>query len=251
VKGASAPGPTAPARARQGHLLRAALGALAGAGLALWLVTHDQEVGRERAADRDGFGTAEADAPSRSPPPVARAPASPAEASSGAAGDAASATSGAGPAAEPAASSATGAAEAGTDAPAAGAPATVPPADAPAAPDAAAEAAAMDESGRDGKGGAPGAEASKDDGPKEGAAPRPSVAPAPLGRGYMVQLGVFSELDNALRLRDELAAQGYPANVQSRVVLGPFSDRQAAASAQARVRGERRIDGVIVPPRKR
>ncbi|WP_332672208.1 SPOR domain-containing protein [Aromatoleum sp.] len=92
-----------------------------------------------------------------------------------------------------------------------------------------------------------------------GAAPSaaPSVPPAPpaasaraLARGYVVQLGVFGDPDNAETLSRELAAQAYPAHLQSRVVLGPFSDRQAAKAAAERLRRERKLEGIIVPPRK-
>ena len=87
----------------------------------------------------------------------------------------------------------------------------------------------------------------------------PSGAPAPaappvsasaLARGFVVQLGVFSDAANADALSRELSAQGYPAHLQSRVVLGPFADRQAAKAAEERLRRERRLEGIIVSPRK-
>jgi len=71
-----------------------------------------------------------------------------------------------------------------------------------------------------------------------------------LARGYIVQLGVFADPGNADSLSRELAAQGYPARLQSRVVLGPFPDRQAAKAAAESLRRERALDGIIVPPPK-
>jgi DedD protein len=96
--------------------------------------------------------------------------------------------------------------------------------------------------------------------PQAAPVPAPAIAPAPLGvasaerpppgRGFMVQLGVFGAPENADRLRDELAAQGFSAHVQSRVVVGPFADRKSADLARARLHDERKLDGLIVPPRK-
>jgi DedD protein len=81
--------------------------------------------------------------------------------------------------------------------------------------------------------------------------PTPAAADAPaLGPGYIVQLGVFAAPANAESLRNELAAQGYPAHVQSRVVLGPFADLKAAKRAEERLRRERKLGGIIVAPRK-
>ncbi|THF60232.1 SPOR domain-containing protein [Pseudothauera rhizosphaerae] len=57
-----------------------------------------------------------------------------------------------------------------------------------------------------------------------------AVAPPP---GPVVQLGVFGARANAERLRDDLAQAGFPARIESRVVLGPFPDRAAAQAAQA------------------
>lgn len=80
----------------------------------------------------------------------------------------------------------------------------------------------------------------------------PSAHPGspPPGPGFMVQLGVFTDSANAESLRRELARKGYPAHLQSRVVLGPFPNRQAALAAQEKVRRERKLDGMILPPRK-
>ncbi|NMG74270.1 SPOR domain-containing protein [Aromatoleum diolicum] len=89
-------------------------------------------------------------------------------------------------------------------------------------------------------------------------APAPAAEPSvpklpaspPPGPGYLVQLGVFLDTENAEGLRRELARKGYPAHLQSRVVLGPFPDRQAALAAQEKVRRERKLDGIILQPRK-
>jgi DedD protein len=83
----------------------------------------------------------------------------------------------------------------------------------------------------------------------ETASPQRAGGPPP-GPGFMVQLGVFTDGDNAESLRRELARNGYPAHLQSRVVLGPFPDRKSALAAQEKVRRERKLDGMILAPRK-
>lgn len=82
-------------------------------------------------------------------------------------------------------------------------------------------------------------------------APQPRrFPPPPPGNGYMVQLGVFTDTENAATLLLELAAAGHPAYLQSRVVLGPYPNKAAAQQAQEKISRERKLDGMIVPPRK-
>lgn len=85
--------------------------------------------------------------------------------------------------------------------------------------------------------------------PDEAHAPKFEPAPPP-GPGFLVQLGVFVDTGKAENLRRELARKGYPAHLQARVVLGPFPNRQAALAAQEKIRRERKLDGIILPPRK-
>lgn len=81
-------------------------------------------------------------------------------------------------------------------------------------------------------------------------APAARTPTPPPGPGYMVQLGVFAAPENADRLREDLVAQGFPAHVQSRVVVGPFPDRKSADAAHAKLHRAHQLQGVIVPPRK-
>lgn len=107
-----------------------------------------------------------------------------------------------------------------------------------------------------------------------GAVPSPAVAPAPApalgdkpearvdgvlipaaalaagGAGYRVQLGVFADAGNALKLYEQLAAEGYPASIQSRVVIGPFADRAAAEKARQDLRRAGVGQGVLVAPER-
>ncbi|NMF90030.1 SPOR domain-containing protein [Aromatoleum petrolei] len=80
-------------------------------------------------------------------------------------------------------------------------------------------------------------------------APRLHAGPPP-GPGYLIQLGVFLDTANAESMRRELERKGYPAHLQARVVLGPYPDRGAALAAQEKVRRERKLDGMILGPRK-
>ena len=84
--------------------------------------------------------------------------------------------------------------------------------------------------------------------------PTPAVAERPpsppLGNGYLVQLGVFTAMENADGLRADLSARGFPAHVDGRVVLGPYPTKAAAEAARQRLRREGGPAGIIVPPRK-
>ena len=80
-------------------------------------------------------------------------------------------------------------------------------------------------------------------------APRLHAGPPP-GPGYLIQLGVFLDTANAESMRRELERKGYPAHLQARVVLGPYPDRGSALAAQEKIRRERKLDGMILGPRK-
>ena len=71
--------------------------------------------------------------------------------------------------------------------------------------------------------------------------PQPSVAPPAqampaTGKGFVVQLGVFSNPDNARELVEKLNKQGVRAHLEARVQIGPFLNRQEAEKAQAAMR---------------
>ncbi len=77
----------------------------------------------------------------------------------------------------------------------------------------------------------------------------PAAALRPAGDGFQLQLGVFGDAANALVLYERLAAAGFEARIQSRVVLGPFPDRRAAEQAQAALRRGGEPAGILLPPR--
>ena len=76
----------------------------------------------------------------------------------------------------------------------------------------------------------------------------PQAALRPGGPGYRIQLGVFGDAGNALKLYEQVAAQGYAGHIQSRVIVGPFADRAAAEKARQALRRAGVGQGVLVPP---
>jgi cell division protein FtsN len=63
----------------------------------------------------------------------------------------------------------------------------------------------------------------------------PALTRSPAG-GYVVQAGVFSHTANAEELRAKLALHGIPAQVETRVLVGPFRTRAEADRARAQMR---------------
>ena len=76
----------------------------------------------------------------------------------------------------------------------------------------------------------------------------PHAALRPGGTGYRIQLGVFGDAGNALKLYEQVAIQGFEAQIQSRVVVGPFADRAAAEKARQTLRRAGLGAGVLVLP---
>lgn len=63
----------------------------------------------------------------------------------------------------------------------------------------------------------------------------PGVKPPP-GRAFALQAGVFSTPKNAEDLRARLELAGIPAQLETRVVVGPFKTRQDAEKAQGKLK---------------
>jgi dihydrofolate synthase/folylpolyglutamate synthase len=77
---------------------------------------------------------------------------------------------------------------------------------------------------------------------------------ASVEKGWLVQVGAFSHLDNAKRLHDKLRQKGYaalldPPNPEKgktvRVEVGPYKDAASAKAAQASIQSEFGIKGVV------
>ena len=93
-------------------------------------------------------------------------------------------------------------------------------------------------------------------------AKKPEPAPAKpaavkIEDGWMVQVGTFSNTENATRLRDRLKSLGHSVHADSvtvggkkamRLRVGPFADRAKADKAQAQIRKETGVAGVVQSP---
>ena len=75
-----------------------------------------------------------------------------------------------------------------------------------------------------------------------------SVAKAPAAlppaAGFVVQLGMFTSVENAQAMLERLKAQNVPAYLETRVVVGPFRDRAEADAAQRKLQAGG-VSGVI------
>jgi DedD protein len=99
---------------------------------------------------------------------------------------------------------------------------------------------------------------------KAGSAPRPEPvasqgatkpdAPSKT-EGWILQVGTFSNDENARRLRDRLQKNGFLVNLQNielkgrkvvRVRVGPFRQKHVAMEAQAKIEKEVGVEGVIL-----
>jgi DedD protein len=97
---------------------------------------------------------------------------------------------------------------------------------------------------------------------KPAVAKKPEPAPAKpaavkIEDGWMVQVGTFSNMENATRLRDKLKGLGHSVHADSvtlsgkkamRLRVGPFTDRAKADRAQAQIRKETGVAGVVQSP---
>lgn len=80
---------------------------------------------------------------------------------------------------------------------------------------------------------------------------QPTAATRPLapGQGYQVQMGVFSNLDNAQDLKRRLDQAGIPAHIEARVQVGPFRSKAEAEAAQKKL-AQMGLSGLLLSPRK-
>ncbi len=82
-----------------------------------------------------------------------------------------------------------------------------------------------------------------------------SKTTTPPVRGWTVQVGLFSHPENVSRLQERLRQKGYSVIVNppapgklTRVEVGPYKDATAAKAAQARLREELSLEGVVRKP---
>lgn len=77
---------------------------------------------------------------------------------------------------------------------------------------------------------------------------RPTRPLAP-GQGYLVQMGVFSNIANAEELKGRLDKAGIPAHIEARVQVGPFRSKVEAEAAQKKL-AQMGLSGLLLSPRK-
>lgn len=75
-----------------------------------------------------------------------------------------------------------------------------------------------------------------------------AVEPAPAAKGYVVQLGLFSNPENALQLQKRLAEHGIKSYTETRLNVGPFQSKSEADQAMAKIR-TLGINAVLAPVR--
>ena len=77
---------------------------------------------------------------------------------------------------------------------------------------------------------------------------KPAAEPGKIAapKGFEVQLGVFSDMENAKQLQTKLAEHGIPSHTETRVQIGPFKTRAEADQAKEKLKALG-ISGVIAP----
>ncbi|MDP1525983.1 MAG: SPOR domain-containing protein [Rhodocyclaceae bacterium] len=77
-------------------------------------------------------------------------------------------------------------------------------------------------------------------------ASRPLSQAAETARRFLVQVGVFSNHTNAEELMQKLHEAGIPAQIESRVQVGPFASRMEADAARAKLKAMGLDEGLLV-----
>lgn len=77
--------------------------------------------------------------------------------------------------------------------------------------------------------------------------PQPPVAPR-LFSGYVLQAGVFSNVQRAEELHAKLTLNGIPSTLEARVQVGPFKSKAEADAAREKMQSLG-IDPVLIPPK--
>ena len=101
---------------------------------------------------------------------------------------------------------------------------------------------------------------------KPAAAKKTTTEPAPeksakasapaekITKGWIVQVGTFSNSENSIRLRDKLKSRGHTVHTETvtvagkmalRLRVGPFHNKEQAAKAQAQIRKETGVQGAV------
>lgn len=82
--------------------------------------------------------------------------------------------------------------------------------------------------------------------PAHAPASRPLTRAAEAAQRFLVQVGVFSNHANAEELMNKLHQAGIPAQIESRVQVGPFASRAEADAARAKLKAMGLDEGMLV-----
>ncbi len=72
--------------------------------------------------------------------------------------------------------------------------------------------------------------------------------PLRLFSGFVLQAGVFTNIQRAEEIHAKLTLSGVPSTLETRVQVGPFRTRQEAEAAQAKLK-ELGVESILVPPK--
>lgn len=90
---------------------------------------------------------------------------------------------------------------------------------------------------------------------KTGDAPRAAAKAAPREKPFLLQSAVFRNKGSAQQMKARLSKAGYPARIvesrgkkgaRFRVLVGPYSKKEAAVKAKRKLKAEMKIDAVLV-----
>jgi DedD protein len=87
-------------------------------------------------------------------------------------------------------------------------------------------------------------------------APRHAAVPKPLAREprgprqFVLQMGVFGDVDNAKNLNEKLKQAGVPSRIEAKVQVGPFKSREEAEAARKKLIELGLSPGTLLPVRK-
>lgn len=81
---------------------------------------------------------------------------------------------------------------------------------------------------------------------RQAATPATEPVKAAAAKEFVVQLGVFSDMENAKQLQAKLAEHGIPSHTETRVQIGPFKTRAEADQAREKLK-TLGLSGVIAP----
>lgn len=82
------------------------------------------------------------------------------------------------------------------------------------------------------------------------AAPHPSTQNAQTERHFVLQMGVFNNVDNAQELLARLLKNDVPAQIEARVQVGPFKTRAEADEARAKLKAMGLDAGLLMAIRR-